>query len=142
MAQKEHRQIFPRPGWVEHDPAVLWHNVRDCVHGALARVGIDRNDLAAIAITNQRETCVVWDRKTGRPIQNAIDWQDVRTERVNKKMAEEGGRDGGSAATGMQNARYYEAEKIAWILEQGECVWSAGEGGRREAGRRERRREE
>src|SRR3546814_20587789 len=89
MAQKEHRQIFPRPGWVEHDPAVLWHNVRDCVHGALARVGIDRNDLAAIGITNQRDTCVVLDRKTGRPIHNAIVWQDVRTEPLLKKMAEE-----------------------------------------------------
>src|SRR3546814_11833290 len=73
VAQKEHRQIFPRPGWVEHDATEIWENVRDCVHVALARAGISRHGLAAIGITNQRETCVLWDRATGRPIHNAIE---------------------------------------------------------------------
>src|SRR3546814_18743556 len=78
VAQKEHRQIFPRPGWVEPDATAIWENVRDCVHVALARAGISRHGLAAIGITNQRETCVLWDRATGRPNPNQTAWQETR----------------------------------------------------------------
>jgi len=78
--QREHRQIFPKPGWVEHDPMEIWDNVRSCVQNALQRAGIGKDDLAAIGITNQRETTVLWDRRTGQPVHNAIVWQDTRTD--------------------------------------------------------------
>ena len=77
--QREHRQIFPRPGWVEHDPEQIWFNVQLCVHNALKRANLDKADLAGIGITNQRETIVVWDPRTGTPVHNAIVWQDTRT---------------------------------------------------------------
>src|SRR5271165_6880043 len=80
--QKEHRQIFPRPGWVEHDAEEIWANVNAVVAGALARLGIGRADLAAVGITNQRETTVLWDKASGKPIHNAIVWQDTRTDRL------------------------------------------------------------
>src|SRR3546814_18428703 len=91
VAQKEHQQIFPRPGWVEHDATEIWENVSDCVHVALARAGISRHGLAAIGITNQRETCVLWDRATGRPRHTAILRQDTRTEPIRAGRAQDTG---------------------------------------------------
>lgn len=82
VAQKEHEQIFPRAGWVEHDPVALWINTREVVAGALAKVDLTRADIAAVGITNQRETTVVWERSTGKPIYNAIVWQDTRTDQL------------------------------------------------------------
>src|SRR3546814_17593306 len=88
VAQKEHRQIFPRPGWVEHDATEIWENVRDCVHVALARAGISRHGLAAIGITNQRENCVLWDRATRRQIHNSIVWERTRTRHILQALAD------------------------------------------------------
>src|SRR4051812_48407053 len=78
-AQKEHRQIFPQPGWVEHDPAEIWQRTQEVVRDAIARANIKSTDIAAIGITNQRETAVLWDRRTGKPLCNAVVWQDTRT---------------------------------------------------------------
>ena len=78
--QKEHKQIFPQPGWVEHSPLEIWQNTQDVINGALFKTGIAGSDLAAIGITNQRETTVVWDKNTGRPFMNAIVWQCTRTD--------------------------------------------------------------
>src|SRR5262245_13783962 len=91
--QREHRQLFPRPGWVEHDPAEIWRNVLACVTGALERAGLGPGDLAAIGITNQRETTVLWDRRTGAPVHNAIVWQDIRTDTLIASLAADGGGD-------------------------------------------------
>ncbi len=78
QSQEEHRQILPRPGWVEHDPSEIIESVRRVIAGALKKAGVKANDLAAIGITNQRETTVVWDRRSGQPLHNAIVWQDTR----------------------------------------------------------------
>ncbi|MYS48597.1 glycerol kinase, partial [Streptomyces sp. SID6013] len=78
--QKEHEQIFPKPGWVEHDAAEIWTNVQEVVAGAVEKAGITRDDIKAIGITNQRETTLVWDKNTGEPVHNAIVWQDTRTD--------------------------------------------------------------
>src|SRR4051794_1061826 len=80
MAQKEHRQIFPRPGWVEHDPIEIWQRTREVIGDAMQRASATAKDIAAVGITNQRETTVAWDRDTGRPYHNAIVWQDTRTQ--------------------------------------------------------------
>lgn len=134
VAQKEHRQIFSRPGWVEHDAAEIWENVRDCVHTALSRAGISRHGLAAIGITNQRETCVVWDKATGKPIHNAIVWQDTRTEPIMAALAEDGGRDRFRAKTGLPLASYFSAAKIALILDHVPGARDAARAGQLAAG--------
>src|SRR3954463_5097109 len=100
--QLEHTQIMPRPGWVEHDPAEIWERTRTVVETTLRRAGLGVTDLAALGLTNQRETTVVWNRRTGRPYGNAIVWQDTRTDRLVEEMArlpagEEGGRRSGLA---------------------------------------------
>lgn len=133
-AQKEHRQIFPHPGWVEHDPTEIWENVRTCVRDALDTAQADRNDLAGVGITNQRETCVVWERKTGKPIHNAIVWQDTRTEPILAEMAKHGGRDRYRQTTGLPLASYFSAAKIAWILDHVEGARAAAEAGQLAAG--------
>ena len=133
-AQKEHRQIFSRPGWVEHDPVEIWENVRDCLHMALARAGVSRHALAAIGITNQRETCLVWDRQTGKPIHNAIVWQDTRTEAVADALAQDGGRDRFRQQTGLPLASYFSAAKIALIIDHVPGARKAATAGRLAAG--------
>jgi glycerol kinase len=87
VGQKEHHHIFPRPGWVEHDPEEIWHNVVSVVQDALSRAQLSPGDLTALGITNQRETTVVWDRESGRPVHNAINWQDMRTDRIASSSA-------------------------------------------------------
>ncbi len=115
--QREHRQLFPRPGWVEHDPAEIWRNVQACVAGAIERAGIGPADLAAIGITNQRETTVLWDRRTGAPVAPAIVWQDTRTDALVASLAAEAGGDRFRAATGLPLATYFSGPKIAWLLD-------------------------
>ncbi|MYX09112.1 glycerol kinase, partial [Streptomyces sp. SID8375] len=90
--QKEHEQIFPRPGWVEHDASEIWTNVEEVVVGALGKAGITRG-LRAIGVTNQRETTVLWDKKTGEPVHNAIVWQDTRTDALCKELGRNVGQD-------------------------------------------------
>jgi glycerol kinase len=115
--QREHRQIFPRAGWVEHDPAEIWANTREVIGEALARADITRHDVAAIGITNQRETAIVWDRATGEPVSNAIVWQDTRTQPLIDRLAADGGANRFHAITGLPLATYFSASKIAWILD-------------------------
>ncbi|WP_166867590.1 glycerol kinase GlpK [Salinibacterium sp. ZJ70] len=115
--QREHRQIFPQPGWVEHDPQEIWHNTRHVIGEALADAGITRHDVAAIGITNQRETVIVWDKATGKAIHNAIVWQDTRTQDRVDALAADGGVRRFAAKTGLPLATYFSATKIAWILD-------------------------
>jgi glycerol kinase len=118
VEQKEHEQIFPRAGWVEHDPEEVWRNTREVAAGALAKADIAASDIAAVGITNQRETAVVWDRTTGKPVYNAIVWQDTRTDRICAELeALGGGQDRYKAKTGLPLATYFSGPKIRWILD-------------------------
>jgi glycerol kinase len=114
--QREHRQIFPRPGWVEHDATEIWHNTEAVVRGALDRAGLSRADVAAVGITNQRETTLLWDAETGEPVHNAIVWQDTRTDRL---IAELGNGDTNRFRDrcGLPLATYFSAPKIRWLLD-------------------------
>ena len=127
--QHEHRQIFPRPGWVEHDAAEIWAKVEQSVSGALAKAGLQRGDLAAAGITNQRETTLLWDRRTGRPIHNAIVWQDTRTDALIRKLGGAEGQDRFRAATGLPLATYFSGPKIAWLLDHVDGARAAAERG-------------
>ncbi len=115
--QIEHRQFFPRPGWVEHDPLEIWRNTREVIGVALAQADITRHDVEAVGITNQRETTVVWDRHTGKPIHRAIVWQDTRTQDLIDRLAADGGTDRFKAITGLPLATYFSATKISWLLD-------------------------
>jgi glycerol kinase len=115
--QKEHRQIFPKPGWVEHDPLEIRQRVLDVIAGALEKGKIPSGDIAAIGITNQRETAVVWEKSTGTPIAPAIVWQDTRTDGICGELAREGGPDRLRAKTGLPLATYFSGPKIKWILD-------------------------
>lgn len=117
-AQLEHRQIFPQPGWVEHDALEIWTNTREVIEAALAQGRVGARDLAAVGITNQRETTVLWDRRTGRPLHNAIVWQDTRVAPQVAELARAGGLDRFRAATGLPLATYFSALKLAWLLQQ------------------------
>ncbi len=115
--QREHKQHFPKPGWVEHDATEIWRNARHVVGEALADAAITRHDIAAVGITNQRETVIVWDRATGKPIHHAIVWQDTRTQDAVDALAAEGGVRRFAEKTGLPLATYFSATKIAWILD-------------------------
>ncbi len=117
MAQQEHRQIYPRPGWVEHDALEIWENTQGVVRQALAKAGARPAEIVAIGITNQRETTVIWERETGRPIYHAIVWQDTRTDALCAALAQNGGQDRFRAQTGLPLATYFSGPKIAWLLE-------------------------
>jgi glycerol kinase len=118
VGQKEHKQIFPRAGWVEHDPKEISANTRDVVNQALAKADLNTGDLAAVGITNQRETAVVWDRKTGEPVYNAIVWQDTRTQAIVEELgALGGGGDRYKAKVGLPLATYFSGPKVRWILD-------------------------
>ena len=128
--QREHRQILPRAGWVEHDGTEIWDNTREVVAGALARANVTARDLAAVGITNQRETTIVWDRRTGRPIHPAIVWQDTRTQRLCDALgALGGGANRYRDAVGLPLATYFSGPKICWILDQVDGAREAAERG-------------
>jgi glycerol kinase len=116
-AQEEHRQIFPRPGWVEHDPSEIWSTTVDVIDSALAQGGLTPSDLLGVGITNQRETTVVWDRATGEPVANAIVWQDTRTADLCKELEGEGGMDRFRESTGLPLATYFAGPKVRWLLD-------------------------
>jgi glycerol kinase len=118
LAQKEHRQIFPRPGWVEHDPVEIWRNTLEVAGEALDSIGASAADVAAVGITNQRETTVLWDRKTGEPIHNALVWQDTRAETLVRQYAANGGPDRFRASTGLPLASYFSGLKLRWLLDE------------------------
>jgi glycerol kinase len=115
--QREHRQIFPRAGWVEHDPMEMWENTRLVIGGALAAANLNASAIAAVGITNQRETTVVWDKATGLPIANAIVWQDTRTQRLCDELAGDIGPQRYAAKTGLPLATYFAGPKIRWLLD-------------------------
>ncbi|KTR10401.1 glycerol kinase GlpK [Curtobacterium luteum] len=116
VGQKEHEQIFPRAGWVEHDPTEIWDNTREVIGQALSRADITRHDVAAVGITNQRETAVVWDKNTGKPVYNAIVWQDTRTQAIVDELAD-GDTDRYKSVVGLPLATYFAGTKIVWILD-------------------------
>jgi len=126
--QLEHRQIFPHAGWVEHDPLEIWTNTREVIGVALGHANITRHNVVAVGITNQRETTVVWDRKTGEPVYNAIVWQDTRTQSIVDRIAD-GDPSRFAKRTGLPLATYFSASKIAWILENVDGVRARAEAG-------------
>jgi glycerol kinase len=118
VAQKEHKQIFPRPGWVEHDGLEIWANVETVVKQALKSLKIKPADLAAVGVTNQRETTLLWEKATGEPIHNAIVWQDTRTDKLVKKLGGEKGQDRFRKKCGLPLATYFSGPKIRWLLDE------------------------
>lgn len=115
-AQREHAQIYPRPGWVEHDPAEIWRRTQEVIIEAMEQKNLRPCDLAGIGITNQRETTVLWNRKTGIPVANAIVWQDTRTQSLVKEFSRHSGQDRFRAQTGLPLATYFSGLKIRWLL--------------------------
>jgi glycerol kinase len=125
--QKEHEQIYPKPGWVEHDANEIWERTQEMV-----KAGVDKtqaSDIAAVGVTNQRETTVVWDRSTGEPVHNAIVWQDTRTDQICNELSADGGQDRFRAKTGLPIATYFSGPKIKWILDNVDGVRAKAESG-------------
>lgn len=127
--QLEHDQIFPRAGWVEHNPEQIWNNVREVVGIALTRGNLTKDDIAAVGITNQRETAVVWDRTTGKPVYNAIVWQDTRTQAIVDELGGSEGAEKYKARVGLPLATYFSGPKVKWILDNVEGARAAAERG-------------
>lgn len=127
--QREHKQIFPQAGWVEHDPEEVWRNTREVCAGALAKRDLVTSDVVAVGITNQRETAVVWDRTTGKPVYNAIVWQDTRTDRIVDQLGKDGGPDRYRARTGLPLATYFSGPKVKWILDNVDGARAKAEAG-------------
>ena len=127
--QKEHEQIYPQAGWVEHNPMEIWERTQEVVKGALAKVGAQPGDIAAVGVTNQRETTVVWNKNTGKPYYNAIVWQDTRTDKICNELAKDGGQDRFRPKVGLPLATYFSGPKIKWILDNVDGVRAAAESG-------------
>lgn len=127
--QKEHEQIYPKPGWVEHDPLEIWQATQDVIKGALEKLHLDAKDLVAVGITNQRETTVVWEKATGKPVYNAIVWQDTRTDLICNELAKDGGQDKYRTKVGLPLATYFSGMKAKWILDNVEGVRERAEKG-------------
>ncbi len=127
--QKEHQQIFPKPGWVEHNPLEIWERTQEVTRNALRKTGVEPSDVAAVGITNQRETTLVWDRRTGQPYCNAIVWQDTRTDVICNALAKDGGQDRFRAKTGLPLATYFSGCKIKWMLDNVAGLREAAERG-------------
>jgi glycerol kinase len=117
VVQKEHEQIYPKPGWVEHDPKEIWARTQEVMDEALESAGASADDISGLGITNQRETTVVWDKNTGEPVMNAIVWQDTRTDRIVDELARDGGQDRFQAQVGLPLATYFSGPKVRWILD-------------------------
>jgi glycerol kinase len=115
--QKEHEQIYPKPGWVEHDAMEIWERCQSVIRSALDSKNLKATDLAAVGVTNQRETTVVWEKSTGKPVYNAIVWQDTRTDKYVNEFSKDGGQDRLRAKTGLPLATYFSGPKVKWILE-------------------------
>jgi glycerol kinase len=117
VAQKEHEQIYPKPGWVEHDPKEIWARCQEVLDEAMEEAGASVDDIAALGITNQRETAVVWDKNTGEPVMNAIVWQDTRTDKLVDELGQDGGQDRFREKVGLPLATYFSGPKVRWILD-------------------------
>ena len=129
VSQQEHQQIFPQPGWVEHDALEIWQRTQSVIRDTLAKSGAGASDIAAVGITNQRETALVWNRHSGEPYYNAIVWQDTRTKPICDALAEDGGQDRFRAQVGLPLATYFSGPKIKWILDNVPGVRDAAEKG-------------
>ena len=129
VAQKEHEQILPKPGWIEHDPDEIWRHTQEVIEEAMRAKDLRPEDLAAIGITNQRETTVVWNRKTGRPVYNALVWQDTRVDGAVAEFSRDGGQDRFREKTGLPLATYFSGLKIRWVLKNIEGAKEAAEAG-------------
>ncbi|MCA9937239.1 MAG: glycerol kinase GlpK [Anaerolineales bacterium] len=127
--QLEHEQIYPKPGWVEHDPMEIWARTQDVIKGAMKNAGATAADIAAVGVTNQRETTVVWNKNTGKPYYNAIVWQDTRTDKICNALAEDGGQDRFRSHVGLPLATYFSGPKVRWILDNVAGVREAAERG-------------
>jgi len=117
QAQKEHTQFYPRPGWVEHDALEIWRNTREVIAEAFKRAALTSRNIAAFGITNQRESTVLWDRRSGLPVHHALVWQDIRVDALAEEYAREGGRDRFRAKSGLPLASYFSALKLQWLLD-------------------------
>ena len=129
LHQMEHEQIFPKPCWVEHDPMEIWARTQDVIKGAMQKVGITAKDIAAVGITNQRETTVIWDKNTGKPYHNALVWQDTRNDKVVAELAANGGQDRFRAQVGLPLATYFSGLKVKWLLDNIPGIREAAERG-------------
>ena len=129
VGQKEFEQIFPRAGWVEHDAVEIWESVREVIGQALSKASINRHQLSAVGITNQRETAVVWDKNTGEPVYNAIVWQDTRTQKICDELAGDQGPDRFKDICGLPLATYFSGPKVKWILDNVEGARAKAEAG-------------
>lgn len=127
--QKEHKQIANQPGWMEHDPMEIWARTQEVIDGALKKGKVKASDLKAIGVTNQRETTVVWDKATGKPVYNALVWMDTRTQGVVDELSKDGGQDRFRAKTGLPLATYFSGTKLRWILDNVEGVRARAEKG-------------
>jgi glycerol kinase len=129
LAQEEHRQIFPQPGWVEHDPLEIWEKTQHVIKNALGKANIKKGDIASVGITNQRETTLVWNKLSGQPYYNAIVWQDTRTKDICDQLSTQGGMDRFREKVGLPLATYFSGPKIKWILENVEGVRADADSG-------------
>jgi glycerol kinase len=129
LHQLEHEQIYPKPGWVEHDPLEIWARTQDVVKGAMKNAGLTTADLAAVGITNQRETTVVWDKNTGKPYYNAIVWQDTRTDKIIKDLEGNVGQNRFREKVGLPLATYFSGPKVKWMLDNVPGLREAAEKG-------------
>lgn len=124
-AQREHKQIYPRPGWIEHDPLEIWENTQEVIGEALFQAKIDSKDIVAVGITNQRETTILWDKFTGEPLYNAIVWQDTRTKEICDQLATRGGIDRFREKVGLPLSTYFSGPKLQWMIANIEGVKDA-----------------
>jgi glycerol kinase len=129
VAQKEHQQIYPKPGWVEHDPLEIMSNTNEVIGAALARANLSAGDLAAVGITNQRETTLLWDKTTGQPLCNALVWMDTRTDQLVASYARDGGQDRFRDKTGLPLTTYFAGLKLRWIFDNVEGARQKAESG-------------
>jgi glycerol kinase len=127
--QKEHEQIYPKPGWVEHNPMEIWQRTQEVIEGALSKANVSPSDIAAVGVTNQRETTVLWDKSTGSPVYNAIVWQDTRTDQIINEFGKSGGQDRFREKVGLPLATYFSGPKIKWILDNVQGVRERAERG-------------
>jgi glycerol kinase len=127
--QREHQQIYPKPGWVEHDPKEILTRMDEVIEAGLKKANIEASDLAAVGITNQRETTVVWDRNTGQPVYNALVWQDTRTQDIVTELSRDGGQDRFRETTGLPLATYFSGTKVKWVLDNVEGARAKAEAG-------------
>jgi glycerol kinase len=129
VSQKEHEQIYPKPGWVEHDPKEIWARSSEVLDEAMEQAGASADDIAGLGVTNQRETTVVWDRNTGEPVHNAIVWQDTRTDKLVEELSADGGQDRFRSKVGLPLATYFSGPKVRWLLDNVDGLRARAEAG-------------